>query len=328
MQAGRDIVGSGTRLSGASAGVTDTGQYTFTGNLFVHNSPTDISIASAGRDILYSSFNVAGPGTLELTAGRNIQMEDKVAVNSLGAVAAGDSRPGASIVMQAGMGPNGPDYRRFVEAYLNPANLAQPGESLQGSKVAKTYENELVSWLTECFGFAGDSEQARTYYAALPAEQQRIFARDVYFAELKAAGREYNQDGSVRQGSYVRGRTAIARLFPRDRRGRQPDHLQRRHHDVRRRGRAHQLRWLDPDAHAGWPPDVRHRRRCATVDGWRDHSGRRRYPVVFARQHPAWAEPNHDHLRRLDHGLDQRGRHQRRARFQDYRGVHAAQARL
>ncbi|SEC21795.1 Filamentous haemagglutinin family outer membrane protein [Pseudomonas marginalis] len=214
MQAGRDIVGSGTRLSGASAGVTDTGQYTFTGNLFVHNSPTDISIASAGRDILYSSFNVAGPGTLELTAGRNIQMEDKVAVNSLGAVAAGDSRPGASIVMQAGMGPNGPDYRRFVEAYLNPANLAQAGESLQGAKVAKTYENELVTWLTERFGFAGDSEQARTYYAALPAEQQRIFARDVYFAELKAAGREYNQDGSVRQGSYVRGRAAIARLFP------------------------------------------------------------------------------------------------------------------
>ena len=214
MQAGRDIVGSGTRLSGASGGVTDTGQYTFIGNLFVHNSPTDISIASAGRDILYSSFNVAGPGTLELTAGRNIQMEDKVAVNSLGAVAAGDSRPGASIVMQAGAGLNGPDYRRFVEAYLNPANLAQSGESLQGSKVAKTYESELVSWLTERFGFAGDSEQARTYYAELPAEQQRIFARDVYFAELKAAGREYNQDGSVRQGSYVRGRTAIARLFP------------------------------------------------------------------------------------------------------------------
>ena len=214
MLAGRDIVGSGTGLSGASGGVTDTGQYTFTGNLFVHNGPTDISTASAGRDILYSSFNVAGPGTLELTAGRNIQMEDKVAVNSLGAVATGDSRPGASIVMQAGMGPNGLDYRRFVEAYLNPANLAQPGESLQGSKVAKTYENELVSWLTERFGFAGDSEQARTYYAALPAEQQRIFARDVYFAELKAAGREYNQDGSVRQGSYVRGRAAIARLFP------------------------------------------------------------------------------------------------------------------
>jgi len=85
---------------------------------------------------------------------------------------------------------------------------------LQGGKVAKTYENELVRWLAERFGFVGSSEQARAYYAALPAEQQRVFARDVYFAELKAAGREYNQDGSVRQGSYVRGRTAIAKLFP------------------------------------------------------------------------------------------------------------------
>ncbi|WP_455883790.1 filamentous haemagglutinin family protein [Pseudomonas putida] len=214
MQAGRDIVSSGTPLSGAEGGDSTTGAYAITGNLFVHNGPTDISIASAGRDILYSSFNVAGPGTLELSAGRNIQMEDKVGVNSLGAVAAGDNRPGASIVMQAGVGPNGPDYLRLVEAYLNPANLAQPGESLQGTKVAKTYESELVGWLAERFGFVGNSEQARAYYAALPAEQQRVFARDVYFAELKAAGREYNQDGSVRQGSYLRGRVAIAALFP------------------------------------------------------------------------------------------------------------------
>ena len=214
MLAGRDIVSSGTRLSGASGGDGGTGEYTIVGNLFVHNGPTDISIVSAGRDILYSSFNVAGPGTLEVTAGRNIVMDDKVAITSLGAVAAGDNRPGASIVMQAGVGPDGPDYLRFVEAYLNPANLAQPGESIQGGKVAKTYENELVSWLAERFGFVGGPDPARAYYAALPAEQQRIFARDVYFAELKAAGREYNQDGSVRQGSYLRGREAIAALFP------------------------------------------------------------------------------------------------------------------
>ncbi|MGY2378250.1 filamentous hemagglutinin family protein [Pseudomonas sp. SDO524_S393] len=214
MQAGRDIVSSGTRLSGATGGDATTGEYTFSGNLFVHTTPTDVSVVSAGRDILYSSFNVAGPGTLELTAGRNIQMEDKVGITSLGAVAAGDIRPGASIVLQAGVGPDGPDYRRFVEAYLNPANLAQPGESIQGSKVAKTYENELVGWLAGRFGFVGDSEQARAYYAALPAEQQRVFAREVYFAELKAAGREYTQEGGVRQGSYLRGRAAIAALFP------------------------------------------------------------------------------------------------------------------
>ena len=210
MMAGRDIVSSG-RLFGADINVPAASTV---GNLFIHDNPNDLSRVSAGRDILYSNFQVAGPGTLELTAGRNILMDDKVSVTSLGPVATGDSRPGASIVMQAGVGPNGADYRRFVEAYLNPTNLAQPGESLQGSKVAKTYESELVTWLAERFGFVGNSEQARTYYAALPAEQQRIFARDVYFAELKAAGREYTQAGGVREGSYVRGREAIAALFP------------------------------------------------------------------------------------------------------------------
>ena len=210
MMAGRDIVSSG-RTFGVEDPVNGS---TSQGNLFVHNNPSDISVVSAGRDILYSNFNVAGPGTLELTAGRNILMEDKVSVTSIGAVAPGDRRPGASIVMQAGFGPNGPDYRRFVEAYLDPANLAQPGESLSGARVAKTYEGELLDWLAERFGFVGDSAQARAYYAALPAEQQRVFARNVYFAELKAAGREYTEEGGMRQGSYARGRAAIAGLFP------------------------------------------------------------------------------------------------------------------
>ncbi|MCE4053106.1 filamentous haemagglutinin family protein [Pseudomonas sp. Au-Pse12] len=207
MMAGRDIVSSGIPMGASASGSDLYGKYDFTGNLFVHNNPSDISIVSAGRDILYSNFNVAGPGTLELTAGRNILMEDKVSVTSIGAVAPGDSRPGASIVMQAGVGPNGPDYRHFVDAYLDPASLA-------GGKVYKLYDGELAKWLAERFGFVGDSAQARAYYAALPAEQQRVFAREVYFAELKAAGREYNQEGGVRQGSYARGRAAIAALFP------------------------------------------------------------------------------------------------------------------
>lgn len=217
MMAGRDIVSSGSLFNDAPGTLSEQQ----TGNLFIHNNPTDISIVSAGRDILYSNFQVAGPGVLEVTAGGNILMAGRpvaeggeVSVTSLGAVVAGDSRPGASIVMQAGVGPKGADYLRFVEAYLNPVNQAQPGESLQGAKVAKTYENELVTWLAERFGFVGDTDQARAYYAALPAEQQRVFARDVYFAELKAAGREYTQDGGVRQGSYLRGRAAIATLFP------------------------------------------------------------------------------------------------------------------
>jgi hypothetical protein len=216
MMAGRDIVSSGTPLSGGRGGESVTGEYNSAGNLFIHNNPTDISIVSAGRDILYSNFNVAGPGTLELSAGRNLLMEDKVSVTSIGAVVPGDSRAGASIVMQAGVGAGGPDYDRFITPYLSSANLAQSGLGLasQDGKVAKTYETELVSWLVARYGFMGTPQQARSFYAALPAEQRRVFAREVYFAELKAGGREYNEEGGLRQGSYVRGREAIAALFP------------------------------------------------------------------------------------------------------------------
>ncbi len=214
IMAGRDIVNSGQFTADNVSQLPGTA--TTTGNLFVHDDPTDISIVSAGRDILYSSFNVAGPGTLEITAGRNILMEDKAAVTSLGPVKQGDSRPGASIVMQAGVGASGPDYLGFVEQYLNPANLALGDIALsaQPGKVAKTYEAELAFWLGERFGFTGSTDDALSYFAALPAEQQRVFAREVYFAELRAGGREYNDDSSPRSGSYLRGRNAIASLFP------------------------------------------------------------------------------------------------------------------
>lgn len=211
IMAGRDIVNSG-QLTGTLLSQF-AGLATSTDNLFIHDDPTDISIVSAGRDILYSTFNVAGPGTLEISAGRNILMEDKAAVTSLGAIVPGDNRPGADIVMQAGVG-SGPDYLAFAQRYLDPANRAEAGGSLAGGGVAKTYEVELAAWLAERFGFSGTSEEARAYYAALPAEQQRVFAREIYFAELRAGGREYNDEASPRFGSYLRGRNAIAALFP------------------------------------------------------------------------------------------------------------------
>ena len=102
MLAGRDIVNSGTapgqdmslpgdlsrNLGGGYAG-------TASGNLFVHTSLSDVSLVQAGRDILHSSFMVAGPGVMEISAGRNLLMEDKASVVSLGPVAPGDTRAGA-----------------------------------------------------------------------------------------------------------------------------------------------------------------------------------------------------------------------------------------
>ncbi|MDC8757692.1 filamentous haemagglutinin family protein [Janthinobacterium fluminis] len=220
MMAGRDIVGSGTPIGQALRVDASLGAlYESSGNLFAHNGPTDVSLISAGRDIVYSSFSVAGPGTLEITAGRHIQMEDRAGVSSLGPVVPGDSRPGASIAMLAGVGANGPDYKDFLARYLGEGNRAQAGLPLadQPGKVVKTYEAELATWLADPahgLGFTGTVGEARAFFDALPATQQRIFARQVYFAELKAGGREYNDAGGARFGSYLRGRNAIAALFP------------------------------------------------------------------------------------------------------------------
>ncbi|MFY0475536.1 filamentous haemagglutinin family protein [Achromobacter marplatensis] len=213
MIAGRDIVGSGSPLGPADALSTPI-PYQYTDNLFVHGDANDVSVVQAGRDILYGSFTVAGPGTLELSAGRNILMEDKAAVVSLGPVVRGDTRPGASIVLQSGLGAQGADYAGFLRHYLG-ADVADPGLPLtdQG-KPFRTYEAELLLWLTQAYGFAGSTDDARAFFNALPSEQQRVFARQVYFAELRAGGREYGDKAGPREGSYLRGRQAIAALFP------------------------------------------------------------------------------------------------------------------
>jgi hypothetical protein len=222
VMAGRDIVGAGTVLGQPTTVSLGSGLNTgaaSTGNVAIHNHAQDVSRVVAGRDILYSSFNVAGPGTLEMSAGRNIVMEDRAAVMSLGPVTPGDKRPGASIVMMAGTGAQRADYAGFLARYLGAANLADSGAALadQPGKVVKTYEAELFAWLSDKgngLGFDGTANEAQAFFDALPAAQQRVFARQVYFAELKAGGREYNDTEGKRFGSYLRGRNATAALFP------------------------------------------------------------------------------------------------------------------
>jgi filamentous hemagglutinin family protein len=202
LRAGRDILASG----------------------FVsHNAPTDVSVLQAGRDILNTRIDLAGPGLLEVTAGRSIQQglpadnsSSNFTLRSIGPIFEGDTRPGASIVLSAGMGAHGPDYAGFAARYLDRANLADPGAPLadQAGKVAKTYEDRLLAWLRERFGYAGGAEGALAAFLALPVEQQGVLVREVFYEELRQGGREYNDPDSRRAGSYLRGRAAIAALLP------------------------------------------------------------------------------------------------------------------
>ena len=180
----------------------------------LNNTDTDISIVEAGRDIVHTPIRIAGPGDLEVSAGRQIRQEDKASITTTGSLVQGDTRPGASISVTAGNEQL--DHAALRDRYLNPANLADPDLTLaeQPGKAVKLYGTELEAWLEDRFGVPARGDAALALFDSLPAAQQRLFLREVYHAELRAGGREYNDPDSPRFGSYLRGREAIATLLP------------------------------------------------------------------------------------------------------------------
>lgn len=233
IRAGQDIVATGTPAgfyTGSAynfstypdqvQSVTASGAYT-SGDLFLNNGPNDVSLVSAGRDILTSYIYVAGPGLLDVEAGRNLYQANTGILKSIGlvyGVTSTNNNSGAGITVTTGAGAAGPDYAAIEHAYLNPQNLADPNQSLTSSansgRVAETYDTQLLAWLQQNYGYTGSAADALTAFNALPSEQQDVFLRQIFYGELLASGREYNDPASRRYKSYARGREAIALLFP------------------------------------------------------------------------------------------------------------------
>ncbi len=161
--------------------------------------------AMASRTVFAAGLQIAGPGTLEVTAGKTIYRGSTASIESIGAKVSGDTRPGASIVLQAGVGAGTPgegqvDWTGFAKLYLDPANLAGPGPLAdQPGKVAKTYNSELAGWLKTRFGYAGSADDALAYFLALARRSNSASScAIVYYAELTASGREFNDTNGPR----------------------------------------------------------------------------------------------------------------------------------
>lgn len=215
-RAGRDIVAFGTPVLFGRFGDNRT----YASSLIAHADPADLSVISAGRDIFYAKADIAGPGDLVVSAGRNIYQGGRGVFQSTGPIgtdaASAERAGGAGIALLAGVGAAGPDYADFASLYLDPANLADPERPLadQDGKVVKSYDAELAAWLTDRYGWSATEGPALDTFLALSPDEQGLFARSVYFEELRQAGREYNDPDGRRFGSYLRGRQAIATLFP------------------------------------------------------------------------------------------------------------------
>ena len=197
--AGRDIVDSGSINSP---------------NIFLNLSSSDISQITAGRDIIASSFDIAGPGQLVVQAGRNYEAFGDSVIDSIGAVFDIDPAKrnnGAGVALIAGSGGAGPDYAGFANTFLNDdtsLGLSDDATILAGDDAA------LALWLQQNYGYTGSAAGAYAYFQTLPSVQQDVFLRTEYFKLLDASGLEFNNPASVHSKSYILGQDAVAALFP------------------------------------------------------------------------------------------------------------------
>ncbi len=196
--AGRDIVDSGTTASP---------------DMFLNLAGTDTTSITAGRDIIESSFYIAGPGSLVVQAGRNVYLADQGVINSIGPIFninPSNRNSGAAISVLAGVGA-GPDYANFATQFLDQASTLG---LVDISSITAANDATLYSWLVANAGYTGTAAGAYAYFQSLSQNQQDVFLRQLYFSELNNSGLEYNNSASVRYHSYLLGRDAIAALFP------------------------------------------------------------------------------------------------------------------
>lgn len=191
---------------------------------------SSVSIVQAGRDITYTAglnrteadgIKLAGPGRLEVTAGRNLELATSSGIRSLGDLEnAALPGKGADLQIAAGVGVNGINYTQAVNTLL--ANL-QPDKFDSTKLTNKNSDAYLKEWSTlwAARWLVGDdsltSDQARTAVAAIAAmdaESQRQKVRNMVYTALRITGRDSNDSQNPFYKDYARGYAALELLFP------------------------------------------------------------------------------------------------------------------
>lgn len=213
--------------------------------LYLQNvSADDISVVSAGRDIIaydpnsllrsfaqslgnaFSSgvlpstgdIQLAGPGTLEVLAGRNLSL-GVGPINSDGtgsgiSTIGNTSNPylpfdGANVIASAGVGGaadlgslSNVDFDSFIAQFLNPnSSGAQSERYLPDLGDALGLKNATNDQIWAVFQQLSEADQAK-------------YALGIFYLVLRDAGRDRDDPSSPNFGSYTNGFAAIMALFP------------------------------------------------------------------------------------------------------------------
>jgi hypothetical protein len=180
-----------------------------------HMDPDDVSLVEAGRDVLFSTgasraaasrIWVAGPGRLEVTAGRNLDLGVSAGIVSRGNLDnPALSAVGADIHLAAGVGANGIDYAAAVDRLLG----------LLATDPSDAATLSLARWLVGNPSLTESEATASvTAIRAQDAETRRTRVRDMVFTALRETGRGSNNPDSPFAGDFSRGYAALELVFP------------------------------------------------------------------------------------------------------------------
>lgn len=180
----------------------------------------DVTRVRAGRDLRFNAptdnqgnlaqnetgIFVGGPGRVEVTAGRNIDLG-----NSKGILTEGNlNNPylpegGATLMALAGSAPAYSSYGAFLGYYLQ-------GDCAAGQA---SYVCDLQTYMRARLGDSNlSAADALAQFNQLKPDQQTAFVNHILFSEMKQTGDDATNPDSPRFGNYQRGYDAIARLFP------------------------------------------------------------------------------------------------------------------
>ncbi|HEX4141515.1 MAG TPA: filamentous hemagglutinin family protein [Candidatus Methylacidiphilales bacterium] len=226
-----------------------------------NNNAEDVSVVSANRDITlydptsfglgqlgaddsffaaFGDIQVSGPGTLEVLAGRNLNLGEGQSPNGvnfpgtgLGITSIGNARDpylpfgGAQIVAAAGLGDTSglsttklADYQDFESDYLDYYNQAASAESViylpeLGSLLGVSGATNQQIW--DIYSNTQDNsltQAEQTLQASLTTENRDALATSIFYNVLRDAGRDHNNPSSTGFGNYDQGYAAIKTLFP------------------------------------------------------------------------------------------------------------------
>jgi hypothetical protein len=215
--------------------------------LYLQNvAASDVSVVSAGRDIIAYDPNsqlrsaaqtgdnelnsspfgdpsagdiqINGPGTLEVLAGRNLNLGVGPNLSDgtgVGITSIGNARnpnlpfAGADIIAAAGVGGSASldqsamNFSGFITEFLDPTT-------------ANVYASRYLPQVATLLGLPTSSglSQIWNQFEQLTSEQQDRVALDIFYLVLRDAGRDHNTSSSPGFGNYNAGFAAIAALFP------------------------------------------------------------------------------------------------------------------